>query len=173
VKPAPLPVFVYGTLRPGEPLSWLTKAAAAPTGMPRRAYLRGYQLYWNHSHSYPYMAKTANPNDVVRGSWFQAELGEPFKKIVDIELGAGYESETVHPTMYRNNGELGASLAFVLPPHTLEFWKPEPMQRVTDHVWGGLVYDWVVEKEAWEMLQLPSANAEVQYFPRLTMDSDT
>lgn len=161
------PLFIYGTLRPGEALQDLALAAANSSQPFRRAYLPGHALYWNWSKSYPYMAKTSDPADVVRGTWFVADEGWALQRIVDLERGAGYDLTAVKPMLGRT-GELPVAMAFTVPLSRLEFYGSERMPQNEDAGYRGLVYDWSVSSK---LPEPPVAGVEeIETFGRIHLD---
>lgn len=159
----PVPLFVYGTLRPGGALQDMTAAAADRSRSMVRAYVRGYRLYWGPANSYPYMVRTGDQADVVRGTALMAVNGRMLRQIIAMESGAGYHAAGVVPVGGPNGPDLPESLAFVLPRSLAESWSDGALPLTADPAWGAPVYDWLTAEDA---LLLPEPADEVETIPR-------
>lgn len=88
----PVPLFVYGTLRPGGRLhhSWI--AAAVKRSEPAIAY--GYGLYMMRGIPYPFMSP--NPTLLTHGDVLWVDPAHrTVRETIHMEVGAGYTWETI------------------------------------------------------------------------------
>lgn len=85
--PDPVPFFIYGTLRPGEKLHpWIADIQNDAV----RGTVDGYSLYTQaRGQSYPYLVPTEG--EKVRGDLITLTDGKPLRRLISMELGAGYE----------------------------------------------------------------------------------
>lgn len=101
-----LPLFVYGTLRPGQPLYSVIQPALLAA--PVKACVYGWELYANRSGSYPYMTEARDAGmlrdkqtDPVRGTLMLCDLGHrAVRDVHRIESGYDFTAVDVH---YRNH----------------------------------------------------------------------
>ncbi|WIC89296.1 hypothetical protein SEA_OTTAWA_64 [Arthrobacter phage Ottawa] len=88
--PHPIPVFVYGSLRPGLYNFPMAERALAADPLP--AVVHGFELYANKSDSYPYLA--VGEGD-VKGDVLMIYPGRELDSIIGMEEGAGYDTRAI------------------------------------------------------------------------------
>lgn len=146
------PIFVYGTLRPGGTLYGMAEFHLVRR--PELALTSGYALYANKSNTYPYLVK-GEPNDIVTGSLLVLPEGEAFERIIQMEMGAGYDVEILD-IQTENLGDMRA-FGFVLPKQRSQFLG----RRIESGDW--LEYEERVSKFRRE---IDAAMGYVEKFPR-------
>lgn len=97
-------VFVYGSLRPGlYNFPMAEHALAAP---PRSAVAHGYTLHSNSTDSYPYLARgvAEGASGDVHGDVLTMKFGVHLRRIVQMEEGAGYNTEIITVDIEQEDG---------------------------------------------------------------------
>lgn len=158
------PLFLYGTLRPGQPLwSWIKESVRGPA---RVAYTTGYRLYSSETGTYPYMVPTPlglTARRIVRGTLVQLEMTRDVGQIIMMETKAGYELEQV-PIMGSPLGETVAlANAFVYPSKYIGYGVPLCDWQDVEGDRLAMLFDWAHH----EMRHRLPGVEEVETFPRL------
>lgn len=113
--PGPVPLFVYGTLRPGGRLhaSWI--GPDVETSTPAQAY--GYSLRMHASIPYPFMVKDDLDTTVGDLLWIRPRSVRLVETAV-MEMNAGYDAAIIE--VEDANGIEVPSLAFVWPDQSMK-----------------------------------------------------
>lgn len=111
-------MFVYGTLRPGQPL--FPMIASTVMGGTVEGVVRGYGLWSNWTETYPYMVKTVERDIETVGTLMVCRNNDALARVCRMEVNAGYvvREVEVHFTQ-RGESKRVSAVAFVLPPESL------------------------------------------------------
>ncbi len=106
----PIPVFTYGTLRPGQYNARMARGCALDSPAPETVTVDGYALYANGSATYPYLF--AQEGATTTGTLYMMAPNHHFMRIHQMEVGAGYD--TVYVDAKLPDGRTVKALAWVM-----------------------------------------------------------